>query len=79
MEIHWFSRLFVAQTMILRDEDCAIILIEITKVKEALHKLGRKFGFCLFPTLEVAPVNPVCNATPLDNVPAIPKGEACKL
>jgi hypothetical protein len=48
METHWLTRLFVAQAMKLKDEDCAILLIEITKVKEeigeikeALHQLDR--------------------------------------
>ena len=69
--------------MRLRDEDTTIILMEIAEVedeigevKEALHKLGRKFGVCPFLIIEVAPVNPISNVTLPDNIPAIPKGVA---
>ena len=69
--------------MRLKDEDCTIILTQIAevkekigKVKEAPNKLGRKFGVCLFLVPEVAPVHQVSNASPLDTVPAMPKGVA---
>lgn len=72
--------------MRLRDDDYAIILIEIEEVKEeigevkeALHKLGMNFGVCLVPVPEVAPMHPMSNVTPLNIILGIPKGEACKL
>ena len=81
VEIHWLTRLFIAQVMRLKDEDCAIILIEIAEVKEeigevkeSLHKLRRKFGVCLFPIPEVASVHPFSSVTPPNNVLATPKG-----
>ena len=83
LEIHWLTRLFVAQAVRLKVEDCAIILTIITKVKkeigeikEVFHNLGRKFGVCLFPIPEATPAHPVSNATPLDNIPATPKSAA---
>ena len=83
MEIHWLTQLFVSQMMILRDDDYTIILMEVAKVKEeirevnkALHKLGRKFGVCMFPIPEVAPPRPVSNMTPPESVPAVPKDAA---
>ena len=51
------------------------LIKEIGEVKEAFHKLGRKFVFCLFLVFEVALAHPVSNATPLNNVPAMGKGE----
>ena len=69
--------------MRLKDEDCAIILMEIvevteeiSEVKEALHKLGRKFGVCLFHVLDVASTHVVSNVIPLNNISATLKGEA---
>lgn len=65
----------------MKDEDCTIILMGITEVKEeidevneSLHKLGRKLGVCLFHVPEVAPMHLVSNVTPPNSIPAIPKG-----
>ena len=86
VDIYWLDQLFVTQLMRLKDEGCAIILTEIAEVKEeigevkeALHKLGRNLGVCLFHVPKVPSTHPLSNVTPLDIFTATTKGEACKL
>ena len=83
MEIHWLTQLFVTQAVRLKNEDCTLILKEIaevkeeiSKVKEALHKLGRNFGFCMSHVPEVALAHLVSNVTPPYNVPTMHEGVA---
>ena len=59
--------------MRLKDEDCAIILTKIEKVKESLHKLGRKFSVCMFLVPMAALAYPISNVTPPNSITTMPK------
>ena len=67
--------------MRLKDEDYAIILIEIAEVKEeisvvmeSLHNQGRKFGVCLFLIPKATLMHLVSNANPPYSIPAMTTG-----
>lgn len=66
MELHWLTRLFVAQAPHTRDDHNAVFFTEILEIKrengdlkDDLHILNHKFGMCLFPIRvdEVGPSN----------------------
>lgn len=55
MDVHWLTRVFVAQFFQSKDEDCAILFTKMAELKEELmeierlHQLGPRFEMCLFP------------------------------
>lgn len=56
VEVHWITRLFMAQGMKHNDEKLAVLLTEISKlkeyvdpIKEVIHHLGHEFSMYLFP------------------------------
>lgn len=46
IKVHWLTKLFMEQSLLLKDEDCTILLIEMAEIKEelmeleGLHQLG---------------------------------------
>ena len=85
VEVHWLTRLFVAHAIKLKDDDQAVLLMELSElredmdtIKEVVHQLARKFKMWLFlvrvdnhGTL-TPPTTPVENTKAVLGKPALP-------